>query len=55
MASLKIEVELALYEQGYKDGFEQGVTEFAKWLIDKHITDFTDIVDLAAEFRKELD
>lgn len=35
-----------------KEMFDIGVTEFAKWLIDKHITDFTDIVDLAIEFRR---
>lgn len=33
--------------------YEQGVKEFAKWLIDKKVSDYTDIVDLASEYLKE--
>lgn len=36
-------------------GYIDGVNDFAKWLINKKVTDYSDIVDLAGRFRQEME
>lgn len=38
-----------------REGYIDGVYGYAKWLVDKKVDDYSDIVDLTGRFRQEME